>query len=53
MKRYDIKERVGKGSFGQVFRAIDRTNERVVAIKIIDLEGDLQLIQTPETIWMI
>jgi serine/threonine protein kinase len=39
MKReFDVKERVGKGSFGQVFRAIDKGSGRVVAIKIIDLE---------------
>ncbi|KAI8894858.1 kinase-like domain-containing protein [Globomyces pollinis-pini] len=35
---YEIKERVGKGSFGQVFRAIDKQSSRVVAVKIIELE---------------
>eukprot|EP00592_Proboscia_alata_P027441 CAMPEP_0194447590 /NCGR_PEP_ID=MMETSP0176-20130528/129091_1 /TAXON_ID=216777 /ORGANISM="Proboscia alata, Strain PI-D3" /LENGTH=751 /DNA_ID=CAMNT_0039274459 /DNA_START=399 /DNA_END=2655 /DNA_ORIENTATION=- len=34
-KRYIIKDRVGKGSFGQVVRAYDRTTNIDVAIKII------------------
>jgi hypothetical protein len=33
--RYKIKERIGKGSFGQVVRAEDIENHREVAIKII------------------
>lgn len=33
--RYVIKERIGKGSFGQVVRAIDSTTNKDVAIKII------------------
>lgn len=33
--RYTIKERIGKGSFGQVVRAIDNLTEQEVAIKII------------------
>jgi hypothetical protein len=33
--RYVIKERIGKGSFGQVVRAIDSKTNRDVAIKII------------------
>ena len=34
-QRYIIKERIGKGSFGQVVRAIDKETNRDVAIKII------------------
>lgn len=33
--RYVIKERIGKGSFGQVVRAVDSKTNRDVAIKII------------------
>jgi len=35
---FDKKERIGKGSFGEVFRGIDKRNGMEVAIKIIDLE---------------
>lgn len=33
--RYKVKERIGKGSFGQVVRAEDTESHREVAIKII------------------
>mmetsp|Transcript_17457 Transcript_17457/g.34752 ORF Transcript_17457/g.34752 Transcript_17457/m.34752 type:complete len:510 (+) Transcript_17457:1034-2563(+) len=33
--RYIIKEKIGKGSFGQVVRAVDKQTNRDVAIKII------------------
>ena len=37
-KMFEFKERIGKGSFGEVYRAIDRELKQEVAIKIIDLE---------------
>lgn len=37
-KMFDFKERIGKGSFGEVYRAIDLQSKQEVAIKIIDLE---------------
>lgn len=35
---FEKKERIGKGSFGEVYRGFERATSREVAIKIIDLE---------------
>ena len=35
---YDLLERIGKGSFGEVFRGRHRETDETVAIKVIDLE---------------
>lgn len=37
-KRFIKQEKIGRGSFGEVFKSIDKTDNSVVAIKIIDLE---------------
>lgn len=35
---YEKQERIGKGSFGEVYKGVDKKTKKAVAIKIIDLE---------------
>ncbi|KAJ5669849.1 Serine/threonine-protein kinase svkA [Penicillium macrosclerotiorum] len=46
--RYQVMEELGSGSFGTVYKAIDKTTGEIVAVKHIDLESsedDIQEIQ--------
>lgn len=45
MQDYTLIERIGRGSFGQVFKAVSKTSKLNVAIKILDLDNDDEAIQ--------
>lgn len=40
LKIYTLKERLGKGSFGSVYKGVNNKTEEVVAIKIISLSEE-------------
>ncbi len=33
LQRYDIKEKLGEGTYGEVYKAIDTENQRFIALK--------------------
>lgn len=35
---YTVVEKIGKGSFGEVYKGMHKLSKKLVAIKIIDLE---------------
>ena len=40
--RYRLLEEIGKGSFATVYKAVDTTNDRQVALKLIEYRGGLE-----------
>lgn len=42
LERYDLRDQLGKGSYGTVFKAIDTHTSEVVAVKIISLGASEQ-----------
>ncbi|OWZ14737.1 Protein kinase [Phytophthora megakarya] len=37
---YEVLERIGEGSYGRVYKAVNKTNAEVVALKVVPLENE-------------
>lgn len=44
--KYDFHELIGKGSYGRVFKAHDLKNDRVAAVKVIDVDSQDYKVKT-------
>ena len=42
-KIFDLKEKLGEGSYGSVFKAVHKASNSLVAIKKVPLDSDLQV----------
>ena len=59
-ERYDLRDQLGKGSYGTVFKAVDTHTSEVVAVKIIplgpnelhglaEIQQEIEMLQVCET----
>eukprot|EP00187_Rhodella_violacea_P006236 CAMPEP_0174907192 /NCGR_PEP_ID=MMETSP0167-20121228/59877_1 /TAXON_ID=38298 /ORGANISM="Rhodella maculata, Strain CCMP736" /LENGTH=69 /DNA_ID=CAMNT_0016150615 /DNA_START=51 /DNA_END=257 /DNA_ORIENTATION=+ len=45
---YEMGELIGKGAFGQVYKGIERSTGKIVALKVVDMEAyndEIEIIQ--------
>lgn len=35
MEKYEFKEKIGAGSYGEVYKAVEKATNRIIAIKLI------------------
>jgi serine/threonine kinase 3 len=42
---FQLVEKIGQGSYGQVFKAIDRRDNTHIALKIIPMDEDMNLLE--------
>lgn len=39
-ERFEILTKLGEGSYGSVYKALDRTDSKLVAIKVLEVENE-------------